>query len=111
MVPTEEKPLFLSFIRVESSMLGRSIDDVAESLKKYGYDPSSLESALNRKQLEMGRPARYNKYRIIEWKQYPVNMLFPVITEASFKGDRLPQGIVGLTYTADLSGVACENLL
>ena len=34
MVPTEEKPLFLSFIRVDPSMLGRSIDDVSESLKK-----------------------------------------------------------------------------
>lgn len=111
MVPTEGKPLYLSFIRVEPSVLGRSIDEIANSLVRLGYDVSSLEEALNRKQLEKGRPARNEKYRIIEWKQYPVDESFPSITEASFKGDCLPQNVIRFTYTLDLSGVTGENLL
>ena len=111
MAPTEGKPLFLSFIRVEPSTLGRSIDDIANNLIQMGYDPSALEDALNRKQLEKGRPSRSEKYRVIEWKQYPVDGSFPAITEASFKGNCLPQNVVHFTYTLDLSGVAGENQL
>lgn len=111
MIPTEDDPLYLSFIRVEPSLLGRSIDDVAEHLIQLGYDSISLENALNRKQLEKGRPARSAKYKVIEWKKYPVDESFPAITETSFKGDRLPQNIVKFTYTVDLSGITGENIL
>ena len=111
MIPTAGKPLYLSFIRLEPSALGRSIDDVAESLVKLGYDAAKLEEVLNQKQLEKGRPARNEKFKPIEWKKYTVDESFPTISEYSFKSNRLPQNIVRFTYTINLSGVAGENLL
>ena len=111
MVPVEGKPLYLSFIRVEPSIHGKSIDDVVNSLISLGYAAADLEEALERKKLEKGRPARAEKYKIIEWKRYPVNEKFPAITEESFKDNRLPEGIVRLRYTVDLSGLPGENLL
>lgn len=107
--PAPSKPLYLSFIRFEKSGLGRSINEVADSLKRLGYNSEALEAALKKAGLEEGRVARSEKYKILEWKQYLVDDDFPVITESSFKHDRLPQNIVRFAYTVDLSGIAGQN--
>lgn len=104
-----DKPLSLAFLRFEPSVLGRSIDDVACSLKDHGYDAAALEYALKKVGLEEGRVARKQKYKILEWKLYPVNESFPTITESSFKNDKLPPNIVRFTYTVDLSGVSGQS--
>ena len=109
MHPSEGKSLSLAFLRFEKSVLGRSIDDVANSLKTHGYDAIALERALTRAGLEEGRVARNQKYKILEWKLYPVDETFPSITESSFKNDRLPPNIVRFTYTVDLSGVTGQS--
>lgn len=107
--PAPNKPLYLSFLRFERSGLGRSINEVASSLKRLGYNSDALEVALKKAGLEEGRVARNEKYKILEWKQYLVDDDFPVITESSFKHDRLPQNIVRFTYTVDLSGITGQN--
>ena len=99
MNPVESKPLYLSFIRFEKSELGRSVNDVVQSLKQLGFDAALLESALKKRNLEEGRVARNEKYKVLEWKQYPVDDVFPRITESSFKDNCLPQNIVKITYT------------
>lgn len=109
--PTPGNPLYLSFLRFEISEVGRSIDEVASSLKQLGYDCDTLESALKKVGLEEGRVARKEKYKLLEWKQYLVDNDFPIITESSFKHDRLPQNIVRFTYTVDLAGLIAKNLL
>ncbi len=106
-----DKQLFLSFVRVERSSLGRSIDSIVDNLANLGYDTMQLEQKLESRKLEKGRPARGEKFKIIEWKQYLVDESFPAITEASFKTGSLPENIVRFTYTVDLSGVAGENIL
>ena len=103
------KPLALAFLRFEKSALGRSIDDVANSLKMHGYDAIALECALTKAGLEEGRVARNQKYKILEWKLYPVDETFPSVTESSFKNDRLPPNIIRFTYTVDLSGVVGQS--
>lgn len=105
MRPAEGKSLYLSFIRFEPSRLGRSVDDVAISLKASGYNSVDLETALKKSGLEEGRVARKEKYKILEWKMYLVDDQFPAITESSFKDDQLPQNIVKFTYTIDLAGI------
>lgn len=82
------------------------MDDIARSLKELGYDADSLESAL-----ESGCVARNIKYKVIEWKRYPVDKDFPCITEASFKDDRMPPHILKITYTLDLAGINGSNQL
>ena len=109
MRPPEGKSLSLAFLRFEKSVLGRSIDDVANSLKTHGYDAIALERALTKAGLEEGRVARNQKYKILEWKLYPVDETFPSVTESSFKNDRLPPSIVRFTYTVDLSGVTGQS--
>ena len=107
----EDKPLWLFYIRLEPSSLGRSIDELAADIVSYGYDGSLLERALARKKLELGRPSRRLKYKVLEWKKYAVNDEFPIVNEASFKGDTLPRNIIRFNYTVDLSGISGENLL
>ena len=109
MKPAEGQPLYLSFIRFEPSGLGRSVDDVAISLKALGYNGADLEAALKKAGLEEGRVARKEKYKVLEWKMYPVDDQFPAITESSFKNDRLPQNVVKFTYTIDLAGIAGQS--
>lgn len=103
--PVENKKFYLSFLRFEESTLGRSVNDVARSLVQLGYDNSALEAALTKAGLEVGRVARNRKYKVLEWKLYPVDASFPSVTESSFKNDCLPQHVVKFTYTVDLSGV------
>lgn len=109
LVPTRNKKLKLAFLRMEKSRLGRSINDVVLSLKSTGYDGTALEDVLTSAGLEVGRVARNEKYKILEWKMYSVDSTFPTVTESSFKNDRLPQNIVRFTYTVDLSGISGQN--
>ena len=44
-------------------------------------------------------------------KSYEIDDKFPAITELSFKGDVMPDNIVRINYTINLSGLPCENLL
>lgn len=111
MRPSMDRPLNLDFIRFERSVQGRSLDDVARSLKQLGYDEDSLEAALSKAGLESGCVARNVRYKVIEWKSYLVNDGFPCITEASFKDDRLPPHILKITYTLDLAGINGSNQL
>lgn len=111
MRPVNDKPLYLSFIRFEESGLGRSINDVAQSLKRLGFDSIRLEKALCKAGLEEGRVARDEKYKVLEWKQYPVDDRFPAVTESSFKNNCLPPSVVRFIYTVDLSGIGGQSQL
>ncbi len=111
MRPSEDKPLFLDFIRFERSAQGRSLDDVTKSLKQLGYNEDSLEAILSKAGFEIGCVARNVKYKVIEWKRYPVDDAFPCITETSFKNDRLPSHILKIIYTLDLVGINGANQL
>ena len=99
------KPLYLAFFRFEKSSLGRSIEEIAESLKQLGYSASNLEKALASVGLDKGCTARNIRYKVIEAKQYSVDDSFPAVTEKSFKNDKLPECITKFTYTVDLSGL------
>lgn len=103
--------LNLIFCRFEQSSLGRSLDDLINSLIRLGMSGDDIEKHMQSRGLERGCTARAIKYRLLEMKEYPVNYNFPVITEHSFKGDKLPPNILKFKYTVDLSGLSCTNLL
>lgn len=109
LVPAE-KPLYLAFFRFEKSALGRSVDEIAESLKQLGYSASDLEKALASAGLDKGCTARNIRYKVIEAKQYSVDANFPAVTEHSFKDDKLPEFITKFTYTVDLAGVPSSQI-
>lgn len=99
------KPLKLAFFRFEKSSLGRSIDDLMESLEHLGYSSFELENKLKEAGYEKGCTARNIRYKIIEAKQYNVDDNFPSVTELSFKNNKLPECITKFTYTVDLAGL------
>lgn len=101
----------LIFCRFEQSGLGRCLDDLIDSLVKLGMSENDIEKHMQSKGLEKGCTARNIRYKLLEMKDYPVNDDFPVITEHSFKGDKLPPNILKFKYTVDLSGLSCTNLL
>ena len=104
------KPLRLAFLRFEKSSLGSSIDDTVEELIQLGYSASALEMALTSEGLDKGCTARSIRYKLIEAKQYIVDVGFPAITEHSFKDDKLPENIIRFTYTVDLAGVSSTQI-
>ena len=102
---TSAKKLYLLFCRMEKSISGVSIDDMFERLVARGYDSCKLEQQLELIGFEKGCSARAEKYRILEKRRYEVNDDFPKITDESFKGDKMPQGITKITYTVNLDGL------
>lgn len=99
------KPLYLAFLRFEKSSLGRSVEELAESLKQSGYPASELEKELSSAGLYRGCTARNIRYKVIEAKQYFVDDSFPAVTEKSFKDEKLPASVTKFSYTVDLAGV------
>ena len=43
--------------------------------------------------------------------KYVIDDSFPAIRNDSFVGGRLPNGVMGITYTITLDGIPGENLL
>ena len=103
--------LDLVFCRFEPSTLGRSVDDLVESLVQAGYSRSELENSLKKENLETGCTARKLRYKLLEMKVYPVDDQFPSVTLDSFVGGVLPKCVTEFSYTLDLSGAASKNTL
>lgn len=99
------RPLSLIFCRMEESPQGESVNDLVQALAALGVSADALESALYKMGLRQGAIPRRRRFRLLEMNSYPVDERFPRLTEASFTGGRLPDGILGLEYTVDLSNL------
>jgi len=98
-------PLSLVFCRMEESPQGGSVNDLVQELATLGVSADALESALYKMGLRQGAIPRRRRFRLLEMNSYPVDEQFPRLTEESFTGGRLPDGILGLEYTVDLSNL------
>lgn len=106
------KPLKMIVCRFEPAvMTGYSIDSVLLLFANMGYNTAKLNEKLEQKGFEKGMSSRRKKFLLHEMLMYDVNEDFPRVTPESFPGGRLPQGIVKITYTADLSGMEPTSLL
>lgn len=99
------KPLDLFFCRVEESPAGISINDMKKKLVDDGYNEGELEHQLSKQGYELGASSRVIKYSVLEKRRYHIDDSFPKITEASFKGDKIPNGITHITYSVDLETI------
>ncbi len=106
----DDRPLSLIFCRLEESPQGESIDDLAQELPGLGIDAEALEAALYKLGLRQGAIPRRRTFRLMEMNSYPVDEGFPRITKESFVGGELPDGILGLEYTVDLSNLEHTTL-
>jgi len=101
--PAGQRPLFLSFVRMEPHPEGFSINSVAEQIKVLGYCGHELENSLAGLGFSLGRIARCESFVLKETQIYPVDDNFPKITPLSFKGEVVPAGVLRLRYEVDLS--------
>ncbi len=103
------KPLDLYFFRCEESPNGLSINMLRDRLISMGYEESLIEQQLASQGYEIGTSEREKKFSILEKRIYHVGDDFPSITDTSFKGDKIPQGISQITYTVDLDGLPFDT--
>ncbi|SEA15583.1 PD-(D/E)XK motif protein [Selenomonas ruminantium] len=103
-------PLDLMFCRMESNPQGESVNDMVQSLASLDIDHDMLEEALAGLGLKIGAFARKERFSLIEMRRYPVNEKFPRLTEESFVGGKLPDGIIKIDYVIDLANLEYEVL-
>lgn len=103
--------LDLVFCRFEPSSLGRSVNDLVESLVQAGYSEEELEASLQKQNLERGCTARNTRFKLLEMRVFPVDNEFPAVTCDSFVGGVLPKCVTEFSYTLDLSGVTSKKTL
>ena len=104
-------PLSLVFCRFEKSMLGKSLNDIIDDLVVHGLSGDELEKALSKSGFEKGCTARSIKYKLLEMKVFPVDDSFPSLTLNSFVGGCLPDNIIKVKYSVDLSGITGNSSL
>ena len=102
--------LYLIFFRMEKSMSGISINDVALSLIQRGYEEGLLESQLEGRGFKKGSSIRDSKYTVLETRLFIVDSNFPKIIESSFKNDVFPRNIIKILYTIDLEGIEYSSI-
>ena len=108
--PPNGQPLFLFLCQFESSQDGMSINSLVKDLEQLGYSSSGLNEKLSKLGLEKGKTARKRNYIIHDVIKYTIDENFPAIRPTSFKNDDLPNGVMSITYTVTLDGVAGEKI-
>ena len=97
--------LTLYFCRMEKSVHGVSINDMAGQLVRDGYQRDLLERQLEHMGYKPGTSGRYRRYKCLEKGKYSVDDSFRQITAASFRNGEMPKGRTKIEYTVDLDGL------
>ena len=104
------KPLYITFVRIEDNDAGVSIDSLYNKLVENGFSKNILDDYLNSKGYYVGKNERYKEFVIHEIRLYLVDDEFPKITKNDFKNDKIPDNIVKFEYTISLDGLKYEIL-
>ncbi len=105
------KPLFLYLCRFEETSDGiYSIASIYKDLIRIGYDKANLDKAMKKMKIDLHSETSKQKYNVLEIKQYLVDDNFPKIDSKSFVGGKIPNGIISLSYTIDLTSLEYNNI-
>lgn len=104
------KANFLMHYRFEPSTNGISIQNVVKGLIGEGIKEQEIESVLKKLDFPVGSEIRTKTYKILEIIKYKIDDNFPKLTLESFKNNKLPEHIIGLTYTVELEGLSGEAI-
>lgn len=102
------KANYLIFYRFEPSVNGISIQRMVRILVDLGVEETEIEHALNKLKYPIGSEIRAKTYKLLEVIKYEIDENFPKIVPESFKDNKLPDHIIGLTYTLELDGLNGE---
>jgi len=106
LLPPSDGRLYLRFVRAERIPSGRiTLSALAERVVRAGVSKPMLNKSLTLLGLRIDDLGAYDDFavNIVERRTYAVNESFPRIVPASFVGSELPQGVVSLTYTIELT--------
>jgi hypothetical protein len=104
-IPNEGE-LYLIFLRIEESDLaGEPISRLVKDLTELGCDRIKVLSKLANLGVTVDVIAKCEDFRFAlqENRVYQVHQDFPRITTSSFLGERLPNGVISLSYQIDLT--------
>lgn len=109
---TPNKKLYLIFYRFERSLTnGISIDTLVDDLIDEGIERNNLERNLSALGYEDGQTSRSEKFNLLESeKVFSVDPDFPKISENSFIDNRIPLGVIKISYEVDLSILSSLSL-
>ncbi len=110
LAPIPGSMLYLVLCQFERAQQGICINSVVKDLESLGYSSMELNKKLESLGLEKGKSARNRQYILHAMLEYIVDDSFPAITESSFVGGKLPNGVRSITYTVSLDGLNAKNL-
>jgi hypothetical protein len=104
--PLENTNLYLALLKFEEVPVGgERLIDIVNSIVDNGIDRLTIYSKLINLNITSENINDCSNFRLhlIEEKIYLVDADFPAITPQSFKSNKLPNGVMALTYQIDLS--------
>lgn len=101
----EDKPLYLVFCRLEERKGGMSVDQLIDDLVKMKGDRTFLEKEIDKLGYKKGMNDRKRTFKILEMKLFNVDNKFPRIVSKSFKNNKIPDGVIRIEYSVDLSNL------
>lgn len=105
-----DKEISLFFCRFEETEQGITIEDMVGNLVSKRVPEHELEEKLQKLGLYKGSLVRNKSYRLLEAFRYTIDDNFPKIVNESFINGYLPENIIKVTYTVDLSGLENEKV-
>lgn len=105
-----DKGISLFFCRFEETEQGITIEDMVGNLVSKRVPEHELEEKLQKLGLYKGSLVRNKSYRLLEAFRYTIDDNFPKIVNESFINGYLPENIIKVTYTVDLSGLENEKV-
>ena len=99
-------PLYLYFVRLETSISGVSINSLINDLEISGYNVENLKKSFSK----INSETKNQYYKIDEIREYYVDDEFPKIIDNSFVNGTLPEHITEIRYTIDLDGIEYKQI-
>ena len=102
----EGSDLYLAFMKLEEVEIGDSVPDLVERVRDTGADRAELLKRLSEAGYDPSEEKRYREYRfeIVEDLIFQVDDQFPRIVPESFTGGNVPEGVLSISYSLDLTG-------
>lgn len=109
LAPPEGGSLHLVFLRLQVGDEGRSVGDLVKAVRSATYDQDHLDSTLRTLGwIEDG--AAPPRFKVVEQRWYRVDQAFPHLTKDVFVGSEVPEGVMSIRYSIDLSGAVPRPL-
>ena len=106
-----DRPLYISFCKMEKNDAGDSINSLREELKNNSYDIWEIDKYLLDLGYYEGSLDRDKRFITHELRFYEVDSDFPRIDEKTFTNGKFPKHVVKIEYTISLDGLNYRKII